>query len=150
MKKKDEIVRTVEIAASPEHIWNCITQPDHLVRWFGDRAEVDLRVGGAILFGWEDIVTEGEIVTVEPPREFAFRWENTVDAPDPNHPPITLVTYQLEPIPQGTRLTMVESGFASLTDADYAQAYPQNDSGWRVELEELVAYVAGQEVNLTS
>jgi uncharacterized protein YndB with AHSA1/START domain len=150
MEKKDTIVRDVEIQAPVEFVWECITRPEHLVQWFGDRAEVDLRVGGAILFGWEDDVARGEIVTVDPPHEFAFRWENNVDVPDLDQPPVTLVTYRLEAITSGTRLTVIESGFASLRDDAYSQAYPQNESGWRVEIEELVAYIAGQGVSQSS
>jgi len=150
MEKKDTIVRAVEIEAPLEFVWECITRPEHLVRWFGDRAEIDLRVGGAILFGWGDVTTRGEIVTLDPPREFTFHWENNVDVPDLDQPPVTLVTYQLEASENGTRLTVIESGFAALRDDAYAQAYPQNESGWRVEIEELVAYIAGQGVSHSS
>ncbi len=53
----------------------------------------------------------------------------------------TYVEFTLEPIDSGTRLTVVESGFAQLTGDTYAKAYGGNVEGWQLELGELVEYL---------
>jgi uncharacterized protein YndB with AHSA1/START domain len=54
------------------------------------------------------------------------------------------VEFTLEPTSTGTTLTMVESGFAQLPDAEHKAAFPGNTEGWTNELAELVAYLDGQ------
>ena len=44
--------------------------------------------------------------------------------------PLTLVAFSLEPVAEGTRLRLVESGFASLSDQRRATAFGENDEGW--------------------
>ena len=41
----------------------------------------------------------------------------------------------------GTRLTVVESGFAQLPDDSYRKAFDGNTEGWAHELGELVEYL---------
>ena len=47
----------------------------------------------------------------------------------------------LEPIGSGTRLTVVETGFAQLPPEAYHTAYDGNVKGWASELGELVSYL---------
>jgi hypothetical protein len=44
-------------------------------------------------------------------------------------------------VAEGTRLTVVESGFAQLPDDLYSGAYGGNVKGWQSELGELVEYL---------
>jgi hypothetical protein len=44
----------------------------------------------------------------------------------------------------GTRVTLVESGFASLPDQIEQQSQAGNDEGWAGELRELKEYLEGQ------
>jgi uncharacterized protein YndB with AHSA1/START domain len=53
----------------------------------------------------------------------------------------TYVEFKLEPIGTGTRLTVVESGFAQLPEDAYRAAYDGNSRGWASELGELVDYL---------
>jgi hypothetical protein len=46
--------------------------------------------------------------------------------------------FTLEEIPEGTALTVVETGFDGLTDP--AAAMASNREGWTSEIDELVAY----------
>ena len=56
--------------------------------------------------------------------------------------PLTLVEFILDESATGTRLTLVESGFAALPAEMRARAFADNSGGWDSELAELVAYVA--------
>ncbi len=83
------------------------------------------------------------VVTLDPPHRFAYRWVTSRED-DPSIPfedmPTTLVEYVLESIPNGTQLTMVESGFASHPEDQRASNFEGNTQGWTGELAKLVAY----------
>ena len=55
----------------------------------------------------------------------------------------TYVEFTLEPVGAGTRLTVVESGFAQLPADAHGKAYGGNTEGWAHELGELVEYLNG-------
>jgi uncharacterized protein YndB with AHSA1/START domain len=79
------------------------------------------------------------IERVEEPTVFGFTWGiNGLPDDDPRR---TYVEFTLEPTGTGTRLTVVESGFAQLPDDSYRTAFGGNIEGWAHELGELVEYL---------
>jgi uncharacterized protein YndB with AHSA1/START domain len=134
----DEVRRVVEIGASRERVWSALTEPKALLRWFPtERAEIDLRPGGEAAFVWEEDADEAVIEVVERPHRFVFRWR-----PAGLDRPYTTVSFTLEEIDDSnTRLTLVETGFASLPHQTAQQSQTGNDEGWRKELEELKTYL---------
>jgi uncharacterized protein YndB with AHSA1/START domain len=137
----DRIERTVEIAHSPAKVWAALTTAEGLAGWFGDRAAIDLRPGGAaeMTFTEYNHRAEMRVERVEEPRVFGFTWHiNGLPDEDPRR---TYVEFTLEPAGAGTRLTVVESGFAQLADDTYEKAYGGNTDGWAQELGELIAYL---------
>lgn len=128
----EEIEYEVLVDAPAEIVWEVLTEPDHLA-WFGNAtADVDLRPGGTIVFFWPQhghflaLVTE-----VDHPRRFGYRWALVPDAaPAPGNS--TLVEFTLTPTDQGTRLRVVESGFAALagSDAERATTLATNQQAW--------------------
>ncbi|HZM80410.1 MAG TPA: SRPBCC domain-containing protein [Candidatus Limnocylindrales bacterium] len=140
----DRIERTLELAHPPERVWQALTTAEGLGTWFGNSAEVDLRVGGKVNLRWDsgDAATL-TIQRIEPPHVFGYSW-SLYGLPE-GDPRRTYVEFTLEPTGSGTTLTMVESGFAQLPDADgYDKAYSSNTEGWTHELGELVAYLDAQ------
>jgi len=136
----DRIERTIEINHPVQRVWEAITTADGLGTWFGHRAEVDLRVGGQAKLTWSSgDVAKLRIERLEPPTVFGYTW-NIYGLPD-DDPRRTYVEFTLAATDRGTRLTVVEAGFAQLSDETYAKAYPANTDGWRSELAELVAYL---------
>lgn len=142
----DNIERETLIDAPVERVWELITQAEHLGRWFGDAgAEIDLRPGGAMALRWtEHGTTRGRVVAVEPHTRFAYRWAPFKDpsGDEPGEGNWTLVEFTLQPEGDGTRLRVVESGFASLaaSDAQRRQNLEGNTEGWELETGELRAY----------
>ncbi|MFE0423814.1 SRPBCC family protein [Streptomyces sp. NPDC058953] len=141
--EQDRIEKEIAIDASPERVWAVLTDPRHVGKWFGqgEPAPIDLRPGGTMFL---DHGEHGEfpttIVTVEPPRRFAYRWA----AAYPGEPAVegnsTLVEFTLVPAGAGTLLRVVETGFAALVVPAERQAtasYESHDGGW-----------AGQVVNI--
>src|SRR3954465_117007 len=47
----DRIERTIEIAHQPAAVWAALTTAEGLGAWFGNRATIDLRPGGAARLG---------------------------------------------------------------------------------------------------
>jgi uncharacterized protein YndB with AHSA1/START domain len=136
----DRIERTIEIAHPPATVWAALTTAEGLGAWFGNQATIDLRPGGAAEMTW----TSGDradmrVERVEEPSVFGFTWHiYGLPAADPRR---TYVEFTLEPAGGGTRLTVVESGFAQLPDEAHGTAFTGNTKGWQSELDELVAYL---------
>ena len=136
----DRIERTVELAHPPATVWAALTTAEGLAAWFGDEAAIDLRPGGSARMRWSHGFTvDMRVERVEEPRVFGFTWGIFgLPADDPRR---TYVEFTLEPAGEGTRLTVVESGFAQLAEDAHRKAYGGNTDGWAKELGELVAYL---------
>ena len=142
------IEREIVIDAPVDVVWAVVTEPEQISGWFSDTAEVDLRPGGRMALHWDEYGSvNGRVERVEPPRVFAFRWvvprEPGAEVADGNS---TLVEFSLSPEGDGTRLTVVESGFRDLTGTDdERQAHVDSHStGWDQELGELHEYAGAR------
>ena len=63
------LVRQVVLPASPERLWDALTEPDAVSGWFGGRVEWDLRPGGEARFVDDDgTVRDGLVEAVQPAR----------------------------------------------------------------------------------
>ena len=138
----DRIERTVEVAHPPGKVWAALTTAKGLGAWFGDEATIDLRPGGAARMRWSSgFRVEMRVERVEEPTVFGFTWQ-IYGLPE-DDPRSTYVEFTLEPAGAGTRLKVVESGFAQLPEDAYRAAYDGNTKGWASELGELVSYLDG-------
>jgi uncharacterized protein YndB with AHSA1/START domain len=96
------VERAVEIDASPETVWELLTDPAEVTRWMGLNAGFDLRPGGTyrieVLSG---NVARGEFVEIDPPRRlvYTFGWERGVPEV---HPGSSTVEFELIPNGNGT------------------------------------------------
>lgn len=113
------ILANVDLAAGPERVFQALTSPDQITFWwvrpgvFDTREwSGDLKIGGAWrasgIGGGRPYALEGEFLVVEPPRKLVHTWRS-VGAPGA----ATTVSYVLEPLPAGTRVTLRHSGFTS-------------------------------------
>jgi uncharacterized protein YndB with AHSA1/START domain len=140
----DAIERVVILPATPARVWTALTQADQLGAWFGTHATIDPRPGGELVFTWDGSTgpsgsSRGVIEAIEPPNRFVFRWQSVIgDAP------MTRVEFTLDTHPEGTRLRVVESGFASLPPELRGGTHASHVEGWQRELGELADYVAAQ------
>jgi uncharacterized protein YndB with AHSA1/START domain len=137
----DRIERTVEVAHPPAKVWAALTTAEGLSAWFGNEATIDLRPGGSAQMRWagEGFTADMRVERVEEPTVFGFTW-HIVGLPE-DDPRRTYVEFTLKPAGGGTRLTVVESGFAQLPEDTHHKAYEGNTQGWASELGELVAYL---------
>ncbi len=136
----DRIERIVEVAHPPAKVWAALTTAEGLSAWFGQEATIDLRPGGSAWMKWDSGHTADiRVERVEEPTVFGFTWR-IFGLPE-DDPRRTYVEFTLEPTGTGTRLTVVESGFAQLPKDAYHIAYDGNTEGWRKELDELAGYL---------
>jgi uncharacterized protein YndB with AHSA1/START domain len=136
----DRLERTIELAHPLAKVWAALTTAEGLGTWFGNRATIDLRPGGTAQMSWDTgDSAEMCVERIEEPRVFGFTW-HIYGLPE-DDPRRTYVEFTLEPTAAGTRLTVVESGFAQLPEDAHSKAFGGNTEGWAHELGELVAYL---------
>jgi len=88
---------------------------------------------------WEEHGTvRASVERVERPRLFSYRWANARDV-DPVEGHSTLVEFLLTAEGAGTRVRVVESGFAGLdtSDDDRRRQIEDNTEGWATQLRNL-------------
>jgi len=145
----DEIETILDLPHPPQKVWNAVTTPDGLNQWFGDHVTMRLEEGSPILFRWDEYGEVGGIIeVVEPITRFAYRWRahGVPEGVAMNATNSTLVTFELTPTPAGTRLRVLETGFAGLDPELREAAFRENTSGWAHELAELTEFLTGQPV----
>ena len=143
---RDKIEKDIFVKAPVERVWAVLTEPQHVGAWFGqgEPLAIDLRPGGVMHL---DHGEHGQfptlVVAVEPPRHFAYRWASAYPGELATADNSTLVEFFLEPEADGTRLRLVESGFAGLTiPADRAESagYDSHEGGWTAMLAKCQEY----------
>ena len=101
-----DITREIELEAPPDEVWEALTDEDKLAEWFANDVELDAEPGGEGIFRWDDGEERHAIVEeVDPERRFVFTWDES------------RVVIELEEIPVGTRVTVVESPVAEWSTA---------------------------------
>jgi uncharacterized protein YndB with AHSA1/START domain len=147
-QQKMEVRQETRIKATPEHIWEVMTSMEGIKQWFGP-SEYEPRQGGKIVFLVQESDQRwrmfGEIVTFDPPKQFALTWTEEVIGGE-TWPAATLVTITLTPENGHTRVTLVHNGFDRLPKALAEREFPGYVQGWqrRTILEGLKALVEGQ------
>lgn len=136
------IVRTVEVRTTPERLFELLTDPVALVRWWPDVAELEARLGGRVRMafrGGESVVT-GEVTRFEPPHGLAFTWIRG-ESPDVT----THVDFTVTPIASDrSRVEVVHSGWAGAPELR-----PLHDAGWSHFLGCLTDLAEGRPVDKT-
>jgi uncharacterized protein YndB with AHSA1/START domain len=125
--------------ASPERIFQALTDPAELVKWWGPSGfttpeiSFDPRVGGSYRLGMQPpdgtlFHLAGEFLEVRPSTRLAytFRWEE----PDPDDQ-VTVVTLSLDAVAHRTRLSLWHGVFATPARLELHR------SGWTDSLQKL-------------
>ena len=144
----DRIEKTVDLNAPVERVWRALTDPAQFGEWFRVKLDGPFAPGqptrGHLTYpGYEHIVWESTTVTMDEPRLFSFTWHPYAIDPksDYSGEPTNLVEFSLTPTAEGTRLTIVESGFDALPDHRRDEAFRMNDGGWAEQARDIKAYV---------
>jgi uncharacterized protein YndB with AHSA1/START domain len=136
---QDVIEREIIVKATNERVYGAITDPKQIIAWFPDSVTGSLEVGGRAFFDFgEEGAAQVHIVAATPFEYFAYRWHPGKDmAEDVLAVSNTLVEFHIEETAEGTKVTVRESGFASLP-ADVAEkSLGDNTSGWKYMMDRL-------------
>ncbi|MDH2426340.1 SRPBCC family protein [Sphaerisporangium sp. TRM90804] len=138
-----KLEREIRIDAVPEIVFDVVSRPEHIKRWWSDDASFEPVPGAAGELVWGDraAVEPITVVDVDPPRRFAFRWV----APEGRLPDAgnsLLVTFELEPSGDGTILRLTESGWREKgwEAAVLEEAFRDHERGWDGFLPRLQGY----------
>jgi uncharacterized protein YndB with AHSA1/START domain len=136
----DRIERTVELGHPPAKVWDALTTSEGLSAWFGEKASIDPRPGrvGQITFA-SGLVVHMRVELIEEPVVFGFTWR--VPGLPEEDPRRTYVEFTLQPVPTGTLLRVVETGFAQLPDDSRKDIYDSHAEGWTNELGDLTEHL---------
>lgn len=134
------VVASVEIAAAPARVFQALTSREIVDWWvrpgvFDTREwSGDVRVGGrwrttGVARG-QAYALEGEYLEVDPPRKLVHTWRGGPG-------PASTVTYLLEPIEGGTRITLRHSGIVAPDGGEGINV------GWQTSFEKLADTLNG-------
>jgi uncharacterized protein YndB with AHSA1/START domain len=135
----DAVVSEIQIAAPPQRVFQAISDPKELIRWFTEETckhkvwEMDARVGGRwrfqteksvhIVNGIDEFEGHGEILEIDPPRLLVYTWIANWHA---NPQLKTIVRWELTPSQGGTLVKVTHSGLAEddVARKDYTSGWP--------------------------
>jgi len=144
----DRIEKKIVLRAPRSRVWRALTDAREFGAWFGVKLEGTFVEGETIRGkitspGYEHVTLEISIARMEPERLFAYRWHPYAVDPsvDYEREPTTLVEMTLDSAPEGTQLTIVESGFDQIPLERREKAFRMNDAGWAAQTANIERHV---------
>jgi uncharacterized protein YndB with AHSA1/START domain len=159
-----KIEKQVVLRAPLDRVWRAISDAEEFGRWFGVRFDGPFVAGTSVTAAITPTTVDDEvakrqephtgvrstwqIVAVEPPRRFAYRWHPFAVDPDIDYDqePTTLVEFTLAQRPDGVLLTITESGFEAIPPARRGPSFEANGEGWAIQTTLVRRYVEGVRV----
>jgi uncharacterized protein YndB with AHSA1/START domain len=158
----DRIEKKILLRAPLKRVWRALSDSTEFGAWFGVKFDSSFTPGahmrGAIVGTtvdpdvakaqkqFEGVPFEIMIEQIEPERLLSFRWHPHAIEPgvDYSAEPTTLVTFALEPVPDGVMLTVTESGFDRIPLERRAKAFTANEQGWGTVVQLLARYIGNE------
>ena len=147
----DRIEKRIELKAPVARVWRALTDHREFGEWF--RVKIDgpfvpgeVSRGNITYPGYEHLKWEAVVKAMEPERLFSFTWHPYAVDPkvDYSKEPQTLVEFRLEKTPEGTRLTVTESGFDKIPAGRRPEAFRMNEGGWAEQMKNIERYLANK------
>lgn len=147
----DRIEKRVVLRAPLDRVWRAISDAKEFGRWFGVRFDGPFIAGKTVTAAITPTTVDNEvakrqephtgvkstwqIVAIEPPRRFAYRWHPFAVDPEVDYhdEPTTLVEFTLAETDEGVLLTIVESGFDAIPEARRSDSFEANAEGWAMQ-----------------
>lgn len=136
------LVKTIILRAPPERVWDFLTEPNLIARWFHE-GESTLTAGQPYSLVRENPVSDdprmvwGDVLEAVRPERlvYSFTYHSQPEALDGT------VTWELEPLPGGTKLTLTHTSTGGTPEELWDEA-KGTDSGWDEHLTRLRAVFA--------
>lgn len=108
------LTKTIYLAAPREKVWDYLTQPEHLAKWFHAPKTPLVEDENLEMFGTEsgDLLIWGTVTKARKPErlEYTFTVKPMGDA-------VSTVKWTLTEVPGGTRLSLVHDGLPQTAEA---------------------------------
>lgn len=134
----DPYRQVILIHARQEEVFRYFVEPEAIIAWMGDAAQVDPRPGGQFLLRFEDRYVEGHYLEISAPDRLVIGWGrrgSTNFPPDQSRLEVTLTTEDM-----GTRVEIAHFGLPISEQERHAQ-------GWRHYMQRLERVASGQRVD---
>lgn len=158
MQSATDVIRRSTVVTAPlDRVWAAISDAHAFGRWFGASFDGPFVVGhwlhgrivpttvdpevAALQAPHAGVPLSVFVEAIEPSRRLAFRWHPYPAGPDRDASPTTLVEFVLEPVSDGVRLTITESGFDRVPLEHRAAAFTGNEGGWTHQVRLVATYV---------
>jgi uncharacterized protein YndB with AHSA1/START domain/DNA-binding transcriptional ArsR family regulator len=119
-----DYVYTTYIRATPEQVWDALTDPDVTAKFWGHSQVSDWRVGSRVehvrVDGSGIADAAGTVVEVEPPRRLTFGFGEPSNPDDPTAEE-SLVTFEIEPYRDIVQLTLTQTRLPSAADREVVE-----------------------------
>ena len=112
MSEKPKFVYVTYIAATPEKVWQALTDPDMTEKyWYGFRIAANGKPGEHMTATDPSgkVVHRDPIIESDPPRRLVYAWHPLYD--EFKHERPSRVSFEIEPIKDHVRLTVVHDDF---------------------------------------
>jgi uncharacterized protein YndB with AHSA1/START domain len=129
-----DIVHELIARASPEEVFQVLTEAVHLASWYSDRAQIEARIGSVAEFSFDRGAIRVEIIELEPEQKIVWKvlqgmpgWEETDEI---------IWTLKPNPFGTGTMIHFRHTGWPSMEDA-----YPSVNFKWGWFIARMKSYV---------
>jgi uncharacterized protein YndB with AHSA1/START domain len=154
----DSIKKQQLLKAPIDRVWQAISDSQQFGRWFGTTLDGPFTPGARLNGRITPTTVDPDVAKmqepyagkemmllverVEPMRLLSFRWHpGIVDRSSWDTAPTTLVEFRLEAVPDGTMLTVTESGFDTIPLERRAKAFTENSEGWTHQMRLIAKYL---------
>lgn len=130
---QDIITKEITVKAPKERVYNAIADPEQITSWFPDAVEDGkFETGERPILRFGDFKTRIYVEAAKPFDYFAYRWVpgGVAMLGDVLTVANTLVEFFVEESPEGTKVTLKESGFASLPAETAKTSLEMMQGGW--------------------
>ncbi len=155
----DRIEKKLFVRAPQDRVWRAISDAGEFGDWFGIELDGEFTSGARMTGRIKPTKADAGVAEIqkkyvgmrmafviermEPMTLFSYRWHPFAVDPDADYSkePMTLVTFELEPVDGGTVVHVTESGFDSIPIERRAEAFDANDEGWDMQLRLIEKYL---------
>jgi uncharacterized protein YndB with AHSA1/START domain len=118
------------IPAPRNTVWECLTQNDHIQKWWGKGVLLHSRQGGDFYEPWTDRYgrqhhTRGTVTAIDNRQRLQIDWQ------DESWPKPTRVEFMLSQAEGGTKIYVQHSGWEIFDDEKRKQLVNDHREGWR-------------------
>jgi len=107
------IVEEITLEATPQRVWEAITEQDEIVQWWAYEARVKPVVGSLAEFSFRQGALVMQFEVAELVQNKKIRWISRQGVPQWSG---TSVTWQLTPTQNGTQLVFMHDGFDQIDE----------------------------------